>query len=225
MGDMRSVIRGVMLDSDPAEPAPKGVIAGRIVPTPARRLPDRAAWVRAAAAVLPAVVLGLAIWRGFALVQAPAATPVVAEPSPVVVERVVEVQVIVTATPVEQGPGARGQGLAPSPQPPAPAQVAPRQVAPQVQAQPQALPQAPRQAPPAPQAQPRAANVQRPAASVQVQAAPTVKPTATLHERILSRNCQFPDAPQGTVIRGYYTDKDGRPRDAICKLDGWKAVD
>ena len=218
MGDMRSVIRGVMLDSDPAEPAPKGVIAGRIVPTPARRLPDRAVWLRAAAAVLPAVVLGLALWRGFALVQAPAAaTPVVAEPSPVVVERVVEVQVIVTATPQ----AAQVQA--------APVKVAPRQVAPQgqtqPQAQPQALPQAPRQAPPAPQAQPRAANVQRPAAPVQAQTAPTVRPTATLHERILSRNCQYPDAPQGTVIKGYYTDKDGRPRDAICKPDGWKAVD
>ena len=219
MGDMRSVIRGVMLDSDPAEPAPKGVIAGRIVPTQARRLPDLAVWVRAAAAVLPAVVLGLALWRGLSSVSTPAA-PAVAEPSPVVVERVVEVQVIVTATPVEQGAGVRGQGLAPSPQPPAPAQVAPRQVAPQVQAQVQAP--APRAVQPTPRPQVQAQ--QRPA-SVQVQAAPTVKPTATLHERILGRNCQFPDAPQGTVIRGYYTDASGVKRDAVCKLDGWKAVD
>lgn len=44
-------------------------------------------------------------------------------------------------------------------------------------------------------------------------------------QRLLGRDCVYPTAPQGTVIRGYYTDKDGKPRDAVCRADGWKAID
>ena len=206
---MKSVINSYRL-----QPGPPPTIAGRIVPV-APPTSYRRAVVILAALLLPLLAVGVVIYAARTVQprETPAAAPVVTEPTALIIERVVEVQVIVTATPApDVAQAAQVQA--------APVQVAPRQVAPQVQA----LPQAPRQAPPAPQAQPRAANVQRPA-SVQVQAAPTVRPTATLHERILSRNCQYPDAPQGTVIKGYYTDASGIKRDAVCRVDGWKAVD
>jgi hypothetical protein len=53
----------------------------------------------------------------------------------------------------------------------------------------------------------------------------TAPPTAGPQQRLLSRDCAYPTAPQGTIIRGYYTDPSGRPRDAVCRADGWKAID
>ena len=56
---------------------------------------------------------------------------------------------------------------------------------------------------------------------------PQAAPTATLdaQQRLLNRDCVYPSAPQGTVIRGYYTDASGQSRDAICRADGWKATE
>ena len=216
-----------VLRDEPTNPPPRVIEGRKVTPTP--RLPERAAWLRAAAAVLPAVVLGLAIWRGLALVQAPpdaVPAPAAVAPSPVIIERVVEVTappvvIIVTATPANSGQRSAVNGQ----QQPAPAQaapVAPRQAAPQ--ALPQALPQA--QPTPRPRLQPTAVppTAGGPVRAAGVQAQPT--PGAGPQERLLSRPCEYrrTQYPQGTIIRGYYTDASGRPRDAVCRLDGWKAV-
>jgi hypothetical protein len=62
-----------------------------------------------------------------------------------------------------------------------------------------------------------------PPVQAQVQAQPTAAPGP--QQRLLSRDCVYPSAPQGTIIRGYYTDASGVKRDAVCKPDGWKAAD
>lgn len=199
---LRDALRVYRGGAAPAQPPP--VIPGRVVtPAPARDL--RRALTVAAAVLLPALLIGAVVYA--ARTSPPPA--VTATPSPVVVERVVEVTAapgvgIVTATPANSGQWSvvRGQ---PQPQP-TPAQAAP------------AVPVAPAQRA-APMAQPKPAPVQRPAAS---QPAPTpVGP----QERLLSRPCVYPSAPQGTVIQGYYTDAGGVKRDAVCRPDGWKAVD
>lgn len=94
----------------------------------------RRALVIAAAVLLPALALGVVLYGAMTLQAAPTAllavpSPVVVErviqATPVLIERVVQVQaspvvIVVTATPAEQGPGARGQAQAPSPKPQAP---------------------------------------------------------------------------------------------------------
>ena len=200
---MKSVINSYRLQPGPTPPT----IAGRIVPV-APPTSYRRAVVVLAALLLPLLAVGVVVYAARQVqpreVQAPAAAaPVVAEPSPVVVERVVEVQVIVTATP----PAA--------------------QVQPAPQALPQALPQAQPRPTPRPRVQPTAPppTTGGPVRGAGVQAQPT--PGVGPQERLLSRPCPYPggDKIQGTIIKGYYTDKDGRPRDAICRMDGWKAVD
>ena len=212
----KHVINSYRLQPGPAQSPP--TIAGRIVPIAAPTSYRRAVVVLAAL-LLPLLAVGVVVYAARQVqpreVQAPAAAaPVVAEPSPVVVERVVEVQVIVTATP------------------PAPVQVAPVRVeqpapvAPR-QAVPQAVPQAQPQPTPRPRIQPTSPPpvTGGPVRGAGVQAQPT--PGVGPQERLLSRPCPYPggDKIQGTIIKGYYTDKDGRPRDAICRMDGWKAVD
>ena len=58
---------------------------------------------------------------------------------------------------------------------------------------------------------------------VQPQAAPTA--TLDAQQRLLRRDCVYPSAPQGTIIKNYYTDPSGQPRDAICRADGWKTTE
>ena len=219
-----------VLRDEPTNPPPRVIEGRKVTPTP--RLPERAAWLRAAAAVLPAVVLGLAIWRGLALVQAPpdaVPAPAAVAPSPVIIERVVEVTappviVVVTATPANSGQGSVGSG---QPQPPAapvrvepvqPARVAPRPAVPQAQPQPTPRPRIQPTAPP-----PTTGGPVR-AAGVPSQPAPA---SVDIHATLQARPCPYPggDKIQGTIIRGYYTDKDGIKRDAVCRADGWKAVD
>lgn len=57
------------------------------------------------------------------------------------------------------------------------------------------------------------------------QAAPT--PVPGPQERLLSRGCEYrrQTYPQGTIIQGFYTDAAGKPRPAVCRVDGWKAAD
>ena len=221
---MKSVINSYRLQPGPVQSPP--TIAGRIVPV-APPTSYRRAVVILAALVLPLLAIGVVVYAARQVqpreTQAPAAAPlVVAEATPVVVERVVEVQVIVTATPANSGQGSVGSG---QPQPPA----APVQVAPVRQTAPQAIPQAqPTPLPtPRPRVQPTAPPTVGggPVRAAGVQAQPT--PGAGPQERLLSRPCEYhrTQYPQGTIIRGYYTDKDGRPRDAVCRADGWKAVD
>ena len=141
-------------------------------------------------------------------------------------ERVVEVTappvvIVVTATPANSGQGSVVGGQQ---QP----QAAPAQVAPVRQTAPQAIPQAqPTPMPtPRPRVQPTALppTVGGPVRAAGVQAQPT--PGAGPQERLLSRPCEYrrTQYPQGTIIRGYYTDAQGVQRDAVCRLDGWKAV-
>ena len=226
---MKSVINSYRLQPGPVQSPP--TIAGRIVPVAAPTSYRRAV-VILAALLLPLLAIGVVVYAARTVqpreVQAPAASaPVVAEPSPVVVERVVEVTappviVVVTATPANSGQGAVVGGQ-PQPQaaPVQVAPVAPRQAAPQ--ALPQAVPQA--QPTPRPRIQPTAPPpvTGGPVRAAGVQAQPTA--ASGPQERLLSRDCVHPSAPQGTVIRGYYTDKAGVQRDAICRADGWKAVD
>lgn len=207
----KSIINSYRLNPAPTQrPPTPGVIAGRIVPAVAptnyRRLV-----VLAAVILLPVLAIGVVVYAARAVQPAPVAVPSpgvverVVEATPVVVERVVEVRaspVVVVVTPA-----------------PAPVQVAPvapaRQVVPPVAAQ----PVNPRPVEHRPTARPQPTAV--PTRPANVQAAPVPGP----QERLLSRPCQFPDAPQGTVIRGYYTDPSGVKRDAMCKPDGWKAAD
>lgn len=175
----------------------------RVAPThPALPQDARRLVLAAAAVLLPLLAVGVVVYAAQTLPPAAGPTPSPAvEASPVVIERIVEVQaapvvVVVTTTP-------------------APVQVVstapPRQVAP---------PQPATSKPTAPQVQPRPAQpVQRPAQSVP---APT---PAGPQERLLGRPCVYPSAPQGTVVRGYYTDANGVKRDAVCRADGWKAID
>ena len=224
---MKSVINSYRLQPGPVQSPP--TIAGRIVPVAAPTSYRRAV-VILAALLLPLLAIGVVVYAARTVqpreTQAPAAAPlVVAEATPVVVERVVEVTappvvIVVTATPANSGQGSVVGGQ-PQPQA-APAQAAPvRQTAPQ--ALPQALPQA--QPTPRPRVQPTAPppTAGGPVRGAGVQAQPT--PGAGPQERLLSRDCVHPNAPQGTVIKGYYTDATGRPRDAVCRADGWKAVD
>ena len=216
---MKSVINSYRLQPGPVQSPP--TIAGRIVPVAAPTSYRRAV-VILAALLLPLLAIGVVVYAARTVqpreTQAPAAAPlVVAEATPVVVERVVEVTappvvIVVTATPANSGQGSVVGGQQ-QPQA-APAQVAPRQ----------AVPQAIHQA--VPQAQPTPRRVQpttAPPVQAQVQAQPTAAPGP--QQRLLSRDCVYPSAPQGTIIRGYYTDAAGRPRDAVCRADGWKAAD
>ena len=202
---MKSVINSYRLQPGPTPPT----IAGRIVPV-APPTSYRRALVVLAALLLPLLAIGVVVYAARQVqpreAQAPAAP--IAAPSPVVIERVVQVTappVIVVVTAVPPSPPAR---VEPAP----PAQVAP--VAPR-----QAVPQAVPQAQPTPRrVQPTAA----PPVQAQVQAQATAAPGP--QQRLLSRDCVYPSAPQGTIIRGYYTDAQGVKRDAICKPDGWKAA-
>jgi hypothetical protein len=56
---------------------------------------------------------------------------------------------------------------------------------------------------------------------------PQAAPTATLgaQQRLLRRDCVYPSAPQGTIIKNYYTDPSGQSHDAVCRPDGWKATE
>ena len=187
---------------------PKGIIAGRIIPVAPAPVEVRRALTALAALVLPLLAVGVVVYAAQSLppTSAPPPSPAV-EVSPAVIERVVEVQeapvvVVVTATPVP------AQVVPPAQVMPT---AAPRQVAP---------PHPATSKPTAPQVQPRPAQpVQRPAQSVP---APT---PAGPQERLLGRPCVYPSAPQGTVVRGYYTDANGVKRDAVCRADGWKAID
>lgn len=204
----KSVINSYRLQPGPTPTT--GTIAGRIVPIAAPASYRRAVIILAAL-LLPLLAVGVVVYAARQVqpreAQAPAAP--IAAPSPVVIERVVQVTappvvVVVTVTP-------------PAParvEPAPPAQVAP--VAPR-QAVPQAIHQA--QPTPRPRVQPTAA----PPVQAQVQAQPTAAPGP--QQRLLSRDCVYPSAPQGTIIRGYYTDASGVKRDAVCRADGWKAAD
>ena len=207
----KSVINSYRLQPGPVQSPPSpGVIAGRIIPA-VTSANDRRALVVLAVILLPLLAVGVVVYAAQATRPAPVAVlpvppPVAATPVVVVQERVVEVTappviIIVTVTP----PPISAQPVQVAP-------VAPRQAAPQPQARPVQA-QAPAVAPAA-----------RP---VQAQASPRSAPAPTMgpQERLLSRPCQFPDAPQGTIIRGYYTDASGVKRDAVCRFDGWKAVD
>ena len=219
----KHVINSYRLQPGPVQSPP--TIAGRIVPV-APPTSYRRAVVILAALLLPLLAVGVVVYAARTVqpreTQAPAAAP------PVVVERVVEVQVIVTATPANSGQGSVGSG---QPQPPAapvrvepvqPARVAPRPAVPQAvpQAQPQPTPR-PRIQPTAPP--PTTGGPVR-AAGVPSQPAPA---SVDIHATLQARPCPYPggDKIQGTVIKGYYTDKAGVQRDAICRADGWKAVD
>jgi len=227
---MKSVINSYRLQPGPVQSPP--TIAGRIVPVAAPTSYRRAV-VILAALLLPLLAIGVVVYAARTVqpreTQAPAAAPlVVAEATPVVVERVVEVTappvvIVVTATPANSGQGSVVGGQ-PQPQA-APVQVAPvRQTAPQAKAIPQAQPTP--MPTPRPRVQPTAPppTAGGPVRGAGVQAQPT--PGAGPQERLLSRPCEYrrTQYPQGTIIRGYYTDASGRPRDAVCRLDGWKAV-
>lgn len=168
--------------------------------------PWREIMTTAGVCLAAAVVVVLILNSGLTLPSLPRRRAVPAlttvEPTVAPTARAVQVEqppvvIIVTATPIPA-------------QPVQVAPVAPRQVAPQPQARPVQAP--------APAARP---------VQAQAQAAPRSGPAPTMgpQERLLSRPCQFPAAPQGTIIRGYYTDASGVKRDAICRPDGWKAVD
>jgi len=226
---MKSVINSYRLQPGPVQSPP--TIAGRIVPVAAPTSYRRAV-VILAALLLPLLAIGVVVYAARTVqpreTQAPAAAPlVVVEATPVVVERVVEVTappvvIVVTATPANSGQGSVvGGQQQPQAAPVQVAPVAPRQAAPQAipQAQPTPMPT------PRPRVQPTALppTAGGPVRGASVQAHPTA--ASGPQERLLSRDCVHPSAPQGTVIRGYYTDKAGVQRDAICRADGWKAVD
>lgn len=134
----KSVINSYRLQPGPV-PSPTGTMRPAIVPVSNVPAGTRRALVVAAAVLLPALALGVVLYGAMTLQAAPAAlgavptAPVVERvtvATPIVVERVVEVQVqappvviVVTATaqPAEQGLGVRGQPQAPSPKPQAPA--------------------------------------------------------------------------------------------------------
>lgn len=216
----KSVINSYRLQPGPVQSPPSpGVIAGRIIPA-VTSANYRRALVVLAVVLLPLLAVGVVIYAAQATRPAPVAVqavPSVSVATPVVVvqERVVEVTappvvVIVTATPapvkVER---------------PAPAPVAPRvpavsQPAPQPTARPRIQPTVPPPPSPAVGGPVRAAGVTAPQA-----------PAAGPQQRLLSRPCPYPggDKPQGTIVRGYYPDATGQPRDAICRADGWKAID
>ena len=214
---MKSVINSYRLQPGPTPPT----IAGRIVPV-APPTSYRRALVVLAALLLPLLAIGVVVYAARTVqpreTQAPAAAPLV-----VVEVTAPPVIVVVTATPANSGQGSVVGG---QPQP----QAAPAQVAPVRQTAPQAIPQA--QPTPMPTPRPRIQPTAPPpttggpvrGAGVPSQPAPA---SVDIHATLQARPCPYPggDKIQGTVIRGYYTDKDGRPRDAICKLDGWKAVD
>ena len=228
---MKSVINSYRLQPGPVQSPP--TIAGRIVPV-APPTSYRRAVVILAALVLPLLAIGVVVYAARQVqpreTQAPAAAPlVVAEATPVVVERVVEVTappviVVVTATPANSGQGSvvGGQQQPPAApvrvEPVQPARVAPRPAVPQAQPQPTPRPRIQPTAPP-----PTTGGPVR-AAGVPSQPAPA---SVDIHATLQARPCPYPggDKIQGTVIKGYYTDKAGVQRDAICRADGWKAVD
>ena len=213
----KSVINSYRLN--PTPPPATGIIAGRIVPVAAP--PDyRRAVVVLAALVLPLLAVGVVVYAVRTVQPAPVALatalPVaierVIEATPVMVERVAEVQaspviIIIAVTPAPVQPARQAA-------PPQPVQRAPvvNPPAPRPTARPTVRPTAP---PPVSGGPVRAAGV----------SAPISASDSGPQERLLSRACQFPDAPQGTVIKDYYTDERGVKRDAVCKPDGWKAVD
>lgn len=204
-----SIINSYRLNPTPTPPA-SGVTTGTI--RPAITPPDyRRALVVLAALLLPLLAVGVVVYAARAVQPAPVAVPApgvvdrVVEATPVVIERVVEVQaspVVIIVTPTAP--------------PPARVIEAPRPV--QAQAQPAAPAFHPTPAP-----QPT-----RPPAHAAV--APLPSPTWTVApviERALSRGC--PDrrcsggtCSQGTIIQNYYTDANGQPRPAMCRVDGWK---
>lgn len=216
----KSVINSYRLQPGPVQSPPSpGVIAGRIIPA-VTSANYRRALVVLAVVLLPLLAVGVVIYAAQATRSAPVAVqavPSVSVAAPVVVvqERVVEVTappvvVIVTATPapvkVER---------------PAPAPVAPRvpavsQPAPQPTARPRIQPTAP------PPPSPAVGGPVRAAAPVAQQT-----PDAGPQQKLFNRPCEYQRAqyPQGTVIKGYYTDANGIKQDAICRADGWKAVD
>ena len=213
---MKSVINSYRLQPGPTPPT----IAGRIVPV-AAPTNYRRALVVLAALLLPLLAIGVVVYA--ARTVQPRETQALAAAPPVVVEVTAPpVIVVVTATPANSGQGAVvGGQQQPQAAPVQVAPVAPRQAAPQ--ALPQAVPQA--QPTPRPRIQPTAPPpvTGGPVRAAGVQAQPTA--ASGPQERLLSRDCVHPNAPQGTVIKGYYTDATGRPRDAVCRADGWKAVD
>lgn len=224
-----SIINSYRLNPTPTPPA-SGVIAGRIVPvvTPPNY---RRALVVLAALLLPLLAVGVVVYAartlpavGQAVQPAPAAVATLGivermvEATPIVTERVMEVQaapIIVTPTPI------------PAParvERPAPVQGAPVQVAPRAPAAPQPTPPVlptvgrPRIQPTAP---PPVVGGPVRAAGVTAPAQPT---DAGPQQRLLNRPCEYQrqEYPQGTIIQGYYTDANGTPQDAICRADGWK---
>ena len=207
----KSVINSYRLQPGPVQSPP--TIAGRIVPVAAPSS-YRRALVVLAALLLPLLAVGVVVYAARAVQPAtvdlppPGVVVRVVEATPVVIERVVEVQaspIIIIVTPT--APPARVIEA------PRPVQAAPvvSQSAPMPTQRPRIQPTAP--PPPVSGGPVRAAGIQ---------AQPT--PDAGPQERLLSRPCVYPSAPQGTVIRGYYTDASGVKRDAVCRADGWKAV-